>query len=64
MEGINLIERGDYVRRTSDGYLHRVENVEGGIYYLDDGGCCGDDDVAEVLLESEGYDEFYRQERA
>lgn len=61
----NLIERGDYVRRTSDGYLYRVEQVgHGGTYYLDDGGCCGNDDVAEVLLESEGYDEFYRQERA
>jgi len=54
----------DYIRK--DGELVKVMEVreEAGewVYYTSDGGCIGDDEVSDddVLLESEGFDEFHR----
>jgi hypothetical protein len=57
------LEAGDFVRRADDGLLYRVEEIDGEDIFLDGGGCIGADQVAEVLLESEAYDEYHRQGR-
>ena len=58
---------GDYIRHPDDGMLYQVDRIDEGdeVYYLDDGGVLGDDEIEpdDVLLESEGYDEFNRQVR-
>lgn len=58
-------QTNDYIRHPDDKMLYRVEGSIGGVYVLDDGRYLGDDELAgeDVLLESEGYDEFYRQVR-
>lgn len=58
-----FVEVGDYVRHPDDKKLYRVESLSDGAVYLDDGGVIGREEIHEVLLESEGYDEFYRQVR-
>lgn len=57
----------DYIRHPDDGKLYQVMQVNEGdeCYTLDDGSFVMDDEICndDVLLESEGYDEFYRQVR-
>lgn len=50
---INDIDVGDYVVDKVDGNPHKVIRIEGSTIFIDDGGCLGVDDVADVLLPSE-----------
>lgn len=56
---------GDYIRHPDDNKLYRVDDTNEGGYVLDDGRHLSDSEIDgdRVLLESEAYDEFHRQER-